>query len=881
MTSLQIKPGSIFSSRYRVERSLKVNNQSARYEVTDTQDGTICCLKVFPSEMIRDATLRQRFVDHVKASAIVGSEYVVQVRDAGVEPGSGLLWFVTAMLSARNLEDTLKQSGAIPKEEAAALLTQIVDALAAVHSAGHVHGNLKPKNILLLDRDAGTPLKVRLADFGISTALAEAKPANGAVQGTPMWMAPEQATAGEVPRPTADVWAFGLLAFRLLTGQGYWRESNKRPPSSIAIMREVTVDPLVPASARAAENGSSSSLPSGFDAWFAACVNRDVDARYGTAGEAGRALADVFADRTPSPPKARSVPAANESSNVPSEVRQIPSGPQDNKLGSRRSDPGPQPLPVQPPKPSRRFLLWLLPCLFLPILSLASYQGWRRYQSREQLRICDTPTVSREDLLLRYSACQDRCAAGSAKHCLQVGRLVLQHKIANEQSADQAARAFEQACQQREFAACRHLAMMYWEGNQDLKKDRQRSVSLLLQACDGDDDAACTQLTEVDVGTISNPQEQERILAALERACQKNEVASCAQLGRLQLARNAPARAFDLFLRACKYGDAVACAQAGQLAVKGDGIAQDVTQALTLFQRACDKEVSVGCYFLAQLYARGTGTSKNMVRAAELFQRDCTHGGAESCHSLALLYLNGSGVGQDRKQGLALLKKACDLGHKPSCDEGELPTPTPERSAAKERSALEAQLQQLFNACQAGRGDSCYRLATLFERGPSTPKDRQRARLLYQLACRHGVAEGCQDWNRMEDKAELSELGPNAFCAPEDDCMLERDSGSRIRTRACGNVKSCLNLGKMHYEGQLMRKDFAQAAEAFQKSCNMGNGEACGLLGQMYEKGEGVGRDPRRAAELYRKACSVGNALGCNRSKTSGGGSPPLEILEL
>jgi hypothetical protein len=107
--------------------------------------------------------------------------------------------------------------------------------------------------------------------------------------GTPLWMAPEQVTGEEV-RPVTDVWAMGLVAFRLLTGHLYWRSDDALP-----VLNELLYGPLPAASLRAAEHGAAHLLPPGFDSWFGRCVTRDPAARFPDAGVAREELRHLFA----------------------------------------------------------------------------------------------------------------------------------------------------------------------------------------------------------------------------------------------------------------------------------------------------------------------------------------------------------------------------------------------------------------------------------------------------------------------------------------------------------------------------------------------------------------------------------------------------------
>jgi hypothetical protein len=133
---------------------------------------------------------------------------------------------------------------------------------------------------------------LRLLRVGTGRLVQEARRAyalagddDDAVHGT-WWTAPEQWQAHRTTLPPADVWALGLLAFQLLTGEMYWRMATLPAPTRSELVEEMRREPATPADARAAELGLEARLPPGFADWFAHCVQRDVSTRFGDAAAA-------------------------------------------------------------------------------------------------------------------------------------------------------------------------------------------------------------------------------------------------------------------------------------------------------------------------------------------------------------------------------------------------------------------------------------------------------------------------------------------------------------------------------------------------------------------------------------------------------------------
>ena len=92
---------------------------------------------------------------------------------------------------------------------------------------------------------------MKVLDFGIAKLEQSPLASAPGVTGTPLWMAPEQAMR-ETVGPAADIWALGLMAFYLLTGRCFWRSAGDPGGSVTSVLREILVDEIPTASARAA-----------------------------------------------------------------------------------------------------------------------------------------------------------------------------------------------------------------------------------------------------------------------------------------------------------------------------------------------------------------------------------------------------------------------------------------------------------------------------------------------------------------------------------------------------------------------------------------------------------------------------------------------------
>jgi serine/threonine-protein kinase len=196
---------------YRIDALIGVGGMGKVYRTT-ARDGSQVALKLVKPDLARDEIFRRRFRREAWIAQSVRNAHLVSVRDTGEH--EGLLYLAAEFIDGTALDARLADGGALDLAGTVSICAQIADALHALASAGMVHRDVKPANILL-DR-GGCAF---LTDFGL------AKDRGGSVltrPGQPVgsmhYMAPEQ-IRGEPVTGVTDTYALGCVVFECLTGR--------------------------------------------------------------------------------------------------------------------------------------------------------------------------------------------------------------------------------------------------------------------------------------------------------------------------------------------------------------------------------------------------------------------------------------------------------------------------------------------------------------------------------------------------------------------------------------------------------------------------------------------------------------------------------------
>ncbi len=279
-TVATLLPGRLLDDAYRVETLIGSGGFGSVYRGTDLRLDRAVAIKVL-RPMGRESEALARFRREGIASCRVRHASAVEVFAAGY--WQGVPYLVMELLDGETLAARLGRERKLPPREAAAIAGPVAAALDAAHAARVVHRDVKPDNVFLHRSPAGPVVKV--LDFGIARLLDDEDGApvtrTGHLVGTPEYMAPEQ-LMGEAPDASADVYALGVVLFRMLTGEQVF-EQQERFDLAETVLLHLTSRPR-----------DLASLAPGLDAGLAALVGRMLARRPSTRPSA-REVADQLA----------------------------------------------------------------------------------------------------------------------------------------------------------------------------------------------------------------------------------------------------------------------------------------------------------------------------------------------------------------------------------------------------------------------------------------------------------------------------------------------------------------------------------------------------------------------------------------------------------
>ncbi len=290
--------GVTLSGRYRLQRLIATGGMGQVWEAVDSRLGRRVAIKVLKQEYSSDPEFIERFRAEARTVAMLNHPGIAAVHDYGETEMDGegrTAYLVMELVNGEPLNSVIRRTGRLSLRHALDMLEQTGRALQVAHTAGLVHRDVKPGNILITPNG-----QVKLTDFGIAKAV-DAAPVTqtGMVMGTAQYIAPEQAL-GEDATAASDVYSLGVV--------GYEAVSGKRPFTGdgalTVAMKHIKETPApLPAD-----------LPPNVRELIEITLVKNPGMRYRTGGQFADAVAAVRSGRRPprpnSAPTIKATPAA-------------------------------------------------------------------------------------------------------------------------------------------------------------------------------------------------------------------------------------------------------------------------------------------------------------------------------------------------------------------------------------------------------------------------------------------------------------------------------------------------------------------------------------------------------------------------------------------
>ncbi|MBN1224181.1 MAG: protein kinase, partial [Candidatus Aminicenantes bacterium] len=203
--------GTLFADRYDIIEELGKGGMGKVYRVEDTKIQEEIALKLIKPEISMDEKTIERFRNELKIARKISHRHVCRMFDMGEDDGTH--YITMEYVDGEDLKNLIRRVGRLDTDTVIKIGKQICEGLSEAHWLGVVHRDLKPSNIMI-DREGN----VRIMDFGIARSLrAKGITGSGIMIGTPEYMSPEQAEAGEIDH-RSDIYSLGILLYEMVTG---------------------------------------------------------------------------------------------------------------------------------------------------------------------------------------------------------------------------------------------------------------------------------------------------------------------------------------------------------------------------------------------------------------------------------------------------------------------------------------------------------------------------------------------------------------------------------------------------------------------------------------------------------------------------------------
>ena len=215
---LRARVDSVLSANYELDREIGRGGMGIVYKAKDRRLKRHVAIKLLPPELAYRSDIRSRFLKEAETAAQLSHPNIVPIYS--VDERDGLVFFVMAFVAGENLAVRLHNRGSLTADETRRIMLQVARALAYAHERGVVHRDIKPDNILMSEDEEE---RVMVTDFGIARAVSDSGDsrltATGMAIGTPAYMSPEQSMGEREIDGRSDLYALGIVAYQMLSGE--------------------------------------------------------------------------------------------------------------------------------------------------------------------------------------------------------------------------------------------------------------------------------------------------------------------------------------------------------------------------------------------------------------------------------------------------------------------------------------------------------------------------------------------------------------------------------------------------------------------------------------------------------------------------------------
>ncbi len=222
----------VFDENFVVVEPLGTGGMGSVYKARDTRLNRFVAIKLLRKEFAGDSTFTAKLQDEARITASIQHPHVVEVYSVGEDHGQ--FYVVMELVDGGSLDDRMEDEKRISESQTLELGLQVAQGLQAALQAGLIHRDIKPGNILFVDRT-----RAKIVDFGLALLAAQHAETEGEIWGTPYYVAPERLT-GAKEDFRSDLYSLGATLFHAVSG----RPTFENETQSAAELKKLKSNPI-------------------------------------------------------------------------------------------------------------------------------------------------------------------------------------------------------------------------------------------------------------------------------------------------------------------------------------------------------------------------------------------------------------------------------------------------------------------------------------------------------------------------------------------------------------------------------------------------------------------------------------------------------------